>query len=114
MIDQDFYSHLEYKLTKAFPLIDNDLTISFWCDGILPVSEEEISSIGNEGKNELKTTAFIGKDGQENYEITILFGPKALNNYSRGRDLKDCIPDILNDNWIDVNVIDKRISVRLL
>ena len=111
MIDQDFYSHLEFQLTKAFPNSDDNLITSFWCDGILPVSEEESSNIH---KIELRTTAFIGVDGQEKYEMTIVFGPKALSNYSQGFDLKSCIPDRLESGWIDVDSVNKKILIRLL
>lgn len=114
MIDQDFYSHLEFQLTKAFPHTGNDLATSFWCDGILPVAEEEVSSIGKKNKKELKTTAFIGDDGQGKYAMTLIFGPKALINYSRGIDLKDCIPDSIESNWFDIDLVDKKILIRLL
>lgn len=113
MIDQDFYSHLEFHLTNAFPNSDNDLITSFWCDGILPASEEEISSLSNNNTKEIRTTGFIGNDGQERYEMTIFFGPKTLTNYSQGLELKDCMPNPTENNWFDIDLVDKKVLIRL-
>ncbi|RXK60607.1 hypothetical protein ESA94_09085 [Lacibacter luteus] len=114
MIDENFYSALEFKLTKAFSKADNELINSFWCDGILPIPAEDVTRIGKKYKKELRTTAFLGNDGQERYLMTIFFGPKALTNYSRGIDLEDCIPDHTKNNWFAVDVVNKSISIRLL
>jgi hypothetical protein len=115
MFDQDFCAYLEYELTKAFAYSTDQAIKGFWCDGILPpFSDDELLKKSVNDKREITTNAFIGKEGQENYKLTLKFGNKALSRYARNLDLKECIPDITNDNWYDIDPIKKIMIVHLL
>jgi hypothetical protein len=115
MLDQDFCAYLEYELTRAFSHSTDNSIKHFWCDGILlPNSEREISQKHINDTKRVATTAFIGKNGQEEYKTTLMFGPKALSKYARGLHLKDCIPDPTNKNWYDVDISNKTLMIKLL
>jgi hypothetical protein len=101
--NKDFCAALEYSLN--FSQFENENIKSLWCDGIdhLPIDIKSLS-IGNlKQKAFVKTKAWIGKDGQDHYEMTIHFGPKALSNYINRKDLHECIPEAASDEWIKID-----------
>lgn len=113
MIDQDFCTYLEFEITKALSNSPNEEIKYFWCDGILlPNSYEYSQKIIND-KRYLRTTAFVGLDGQVKYDMTIHFGKKALSRYARSLSLNECIPDSSNDDWVVIDIEKKAIDIRL-
>ncbi|MEO8713341.1 MAG: hypothetical protein ABI405_14510, partial [Parafilimonas sp.] len=62
---------------------------------------------------EIITTAFLGESGQERYELNIKFGQKALNRYARDLDITECIPGLTEDNWYEIDVVNRKILVYL-
>lgn len=114
MLDQDFCEYLEYEICKAFKHSDNDQIKGFWCDGIL--LNETDSSDSHKFVNDHKQVmlkAFIGKDGQTEYELTLKFGNKALSRYARNLDIKECIPDLDKQNWFTIDIEQKKIELQL-
>src|SRR5689334_5343399 len=115
MLTQDFCDFLEYQLTNAFR---NSLDISlrsFWCDGVLlPGNEGDFSRKAVNDKRKIPMTAFCGETGQDQYELILIFGNKSLSRYARGLDLKECIPDSKDYNWVKVEREIRRIDVHLL
>ncbi len=75
MLDQDFCTYLEYKISKAFANSTDQTIKHFWCDGVLlPASDNEISKKSVNDNREIIMKVFIGLDGQENYKLTLKFG----------------------------------------
>lgn len=114
MLDQDFCEFLEYKLCKAFEHSDNEQIKGFWCDGVLldqPDSYYSKMFVNNNRKVTLK--AFIGKDGQTEYKLTMKFGKKALSRYARNLDIKECVPKPDNQNWFDIDTKRNKIEIQL-
>jgi hypothetical protein len=110
--DHDFCAFLEFHLCKTFKN-SNDLYIqAFWCDGInneqITKSEEFINKW-----RQIETTAWIGKDGQDKYDMTIKLGNDSFNKYSIGLDLTDCVPSEDSMNWIEINTDKKTIELQL-
>jgi hypothetical protein len=114
IINQDFCEFLEYEICKAFEFSDNDQIKGFWCDGILlnqPDSSYSPKFVND--NRQVKLKAFIGKDGQTEYELTLKFGNKALSRYARNLDIKECVPSPDKLNWIDIDTKRNKIEIQL-
>lgn len=111
--NKDFCSALEYSLD--FSQFENENIKSLWCDGVdhLPIDIKSLSTGNLKQKPFIKTKAWIGKDGQGIYEMTIHFGPEALSNYIKRQNLHECIPETASDEWIKIDPERKQIEIRL-
>ncbi len=114
MLDQDFCEYLEYTICKALEHLDNDQIRGFWCDGILLNQQDNTYSqkFVNDNK-QIILKAFIGKDGQTEYELTLKFGNKALSRYTRNLDIKGCVPNTDKQNWFDIDTKRNKIEIQL-
>jgi hypothetical protein len=114
MIDQNFCDFLEYEICKAFKHSHNDAIKGFFCDGILlsePDSQYSQKSVND--KRWVLLKAFIGQDGQTEYELTLKFGDKAASRYARALDMKACVPDADKQNWFHIDTIGRKIEIQL-
>lgn len=114
MIDQDFCEFLEYKICKALEHSDNDQIKGFWCDGVLlnqPDNSYSQKFVNDNRQITLK--AFIGKNGQVEYELTLKFGNKALSQFAKNLNLKDCIPMSTKPNWFNIDTQQNKIEIQL-
>lgn len=114
MIDHNFCDFLEYEICKAFKQSHNHEIKGFFCDGILlsePDSHYSQKSVND--KRQVLLKAFIGQDGQTEYELTLKFGDKALSRYARDLDIKACVPDAEKQNWFHIDTIRRKIEIRL-
>jgi len=110
--DQDFCSYLEYHLCQTFKNSADKNIRGLWCDGIIHETLTKSNKSVNDSR-QLKTTAFIGKDGQSKYEMTIRFGNDALSKYAKGLDLKPCVPTENAMDWINIDIDKKTIELQL-
>jgi hypothetical protein len=114
MLDQDFCEYLEYAICKVFKQSNNDQIKGFWCDGVL-LNQPDITYsqkfVNDNRKVILK--AFIGNDGQTEYELTLKFGHKALSRFARNLDLKECVPNPDKQNWFDIDPKRNKIEIQL-
>ena len=114
MIDRDFCEFLEYEICKAFEHSDNDEIKGFWCDGVLTDQPDSYYSQKFVNDNrEVKLKAFIGKDGQTEYELNLKFGNKSLSRYARNLDIKECVPNPDKQNWFDIDTKRYKIEIQL-
>ncbi len=114
MITQEFCEFLEYEICTAFEHSDNEEIKGFWCDGVsLSEVDYRYSQKFVNDNREITLKAFIGKDGQTQYELTLKFGNKALSRYARSLDIKECIPNPDKPNWFNIDIIRKKIEIRL-
>src|SRR5882672_11570535 len=106
MLDQDFCEFLEYKIGEAFENSKDERVRGFWCDGVLlpPFEKFYSKKFVNDNRKVVMMTAFIGKEGQEEYELILDFGRKALSRYERGLNIVECVPNPQNDNWFDIDI----------
>src|SRR5688500_1598681 len=93
LLNQDFMSVLEYHLSKTFKNSDDKSINSLWCDGI------DHTGIVKEN-NVLETRAWIGKDGQTEYNMVINFSDEFLNK-------KTSLPSINSLDWIKIEINNK-------
>ena len=115
MINKAFCELLEYKITATLQNSPNDLIKGYWCDGVLlPSFECEYSQKYVNDNRWITLTAFVGVDGQDKYEVVLLFGTKALGKYARGLDISDCIPDFQTTGGFIFDRFKNQLVVELL
>ena len=61
----------------------------------------------------IKTRAYVGEDGQGIYNMTISLGECSFTRYANGESLIYCIPSEETTDWIDINIENKTIELRL-
>jgi len=111
--NKDFCARLEYHLTRTFGLDDKNLR-GFWCDGVLmPTNETQLTKKNINDKRKIVTKAWLGFDGQGEYEMTINFGQYSLRRYAKGADLSDCLPSEDTMNWVSLDMKSKTIELQL-
>ena len=115
MINKDFCELLEYKITNAFENSADAELKAYWCDGILlPTFDFQYSSKYVNDNRQVTFSAFIGVDGQDEYNVSLLFGKKSLSKYARGLDISDCIPDFIESESFKIDKLKKRVWIQLL
>ncbi len=112
--DEDFCARLEYHLTKTFESADDNKLKGFWCDGVLiPSIESQLTKKSVNDKRKIITKAWLGFDGQDEYEMTINFGQYSLRRYADGADLFNCLPSTDTLDWITLDMNKKTIELHL-
>ena len=111
MLDQGFCEYLEYEICKAFELSENELIKGFWCDGVL-LNQTYSQKVINDNR-QIVLKAFIGKEGQTEYELTLKFGNKALSRFARNLDIKECVPNSDKLNWFTIDTKRNKIEIQL-
>ena len=114
MLDQEFCEYLEYEICKVFANNKNENLKHFTCDGVLlPTFESQYSQKFVNDNRQVLMTAYLGLDGQDKYELVLLFGRKAQSKYARNLDISECVPNPVADNWLEVDIEKKIIKVQL-
>ena len=110
----EFLVHLEFRLSAFFEYHQFEEANGYWCDGIF-ISELDPQRTKKHvnDKRRIVTQAWIGKDGQDKYRMIILFGKYSLRRYAKGTSLVDCIPDYKSMDWIEMDIDEKTIQIRL-
>lgn len=113
MLSRNFYDQLEYAITGVLAASTDKEINCLWCDGIIEpgypatISQEYINQ-----KREITLIAFIGKDGQDQYELILKLGRKSLSKYARKLDLTECIP-AENNVPFSIDIRKKLITISL-
>jgi hypothetical protein len=112
--NEDFCVRLEHHLTKTFEKSQDKRFKDFWCDGVsMPFVESQlVKKIVNDSKK-IETKVWLGKDGQDVYELIINFGPYSLSHYLNGANLLECLPDENSMDWINVDLMKRTIEIYL-
>lgn len=115
MLDQNFCLALEYHFTRALSEAGQGDFKYFWCDGILlPLNEDEYSLKSVNDTRMVRLKAFLGQDGQDEYNLYLKFGNKSLSRYSRGLSVEVCMPPTKKTDWYTIDVAKKEIIIYLL
>ncbi|TYA84234.1 hypothetical protein [Seonamhaeicola marinus] len=113
--NEEFCTRLEFRLCREFSESDDAKLKGFWCDGVswFPTDNQLTKKHVNDIRK-IITKAWIGKSGQDVYQATIHFGKKSLSNYSKGKELTECIPELDSDmDWIEIDIEEKTIEITL-
>ena len=113
MLDKRFYELLEYKICEGLANSENEQAKHFWCDGVLPGLEHEYAKKYVNDNRKIVMTAYVGKTGQDIYELILNFGIKALSRYARGLDISECIPISPGGEWFDIDILKRHIRIQL-
>ena len=114
MLDKEFCEFLEYRICKFLEHSDNLETKGFWCDGVsLPELEKHYFKKYVHDNRQVILKAYLGKDGQTEYELILKFGRKALNKYAKNADIQACMPSSDNVNWLNINITKRTIDIQL-
>ena len=109
--NEDFCTQLEYHLTKTF---EKSEIKGFWCDGVLmPSIESQLTKKSVNDTRQITTKAWLGYDGQGEYEMTIHFGQYSLRRYANGTSLTDCLPSEDSSDWVTLDIEKKTIELQL-
>jgi hypothetical protein len=112
--NEEFCSYLEYHLTKTFAHADDKFIQKLWCDGILmPIIESQTSKKSVNDTRKIVTKAWIGSDGQREYEMRVKLGKYSLRRYARGTSLEDCVPSENTMDWITIDLGKRIIEIQL-
>lgn len=115
MLNRAFCESLEIHITHAFPHFLDESFKHYWCDGVLlPTFEFEYAQKLINDKRQISLIAFLGKTGQDEYELILLFGNKSLSRNARGLDIQDCIPDPENVENYSIDMIKRKLTIQLL
>lgn len=113
--NKEFCEFLEYHLTNAFAHSPDARNKGLWCDGILfPAIDSQLTKKYINDTRRIVTTAFIGYNETQLYDLTILLGRYSLRRYSRGYSLQDCVPDEETLEWYTLDISSRRLEIRLL
>lgn len=108
--NQEFCEFLEYHLCDTFRNSEQKEIRRLWCDGI--VWNHSSKKFVND-KRAISTMAWVGKDGQDEFEMKIKFGKYSLRRYAKGTGIIDCIPDSNSMDWIEIDINEQWIEIQL-
>lgn len=108
--NKSFCVELECKIGSALESFIEKEIKGFWCDGI--IHRRVPKKYVNDNK-EITTKAYLGKDGQSEYEMKLILGSKSLSRFSKGTNMSDCIPDAKEENWIQIVPDRKKLIIKL-
>ena len=113
--NKEFCGHLEYHLCSTFKKSGKEELKGFWCDGVSwsPLPDNQLTKKYVNDNRKVVTKAWIGKNGQDEYEMTILFGNHSLGRYAKGTSMIDCIPSDESMDWLEIDTIKRIITIRL-
>lgn len=115
MLDNEFCYFLEYRICDLLENSNDDRLKGFWCDGVyLPLFENNYSQKYVNDNRQIILKAHIGKDGQQEYKLTMNFGPKALSKYARNLDIKECVPNPDSENCFAIDIEKLKMELQLL
>ena len=111
--NQEFCQHLEHQLDLIN--LNSDELKGFWCDGIShwPDDFKSLSKTNIMRTKSINTKAWVGKDGQTEYNMNIQLGPIAITNYELGKSLEESIPTTEHPKWISIDPDELMIQIRL-
>lgn len=107
--NQNFCSILECRISEH----SEKNSLAFWCDGIdyLPGDILSLSKGNITRYKEIRSKAWAGTNGQEEWEIVIGLGEKSIASYLNNESIEPFIP--VSGNWLDLDVENKVIKVSL-
>ena len=105
---------MEYHLTRTFGNSEDQKMKGFWCDGVLmPLIESQLTKKSVNDRRKIVTKAWLGYDGQGEFELTINFGEKSLSRYAKNSDLADCLLSEESTEWITLDIEQKTMGLQL-
>ena len=111
--DKAFCEYLEYHLTRTLKNSEDKELSRLWCDGVAMPDSLQLTKKNVNDKRQITTKAWVGADGQTEFELVIKFGNCSLRRYSKGTSLNECVPDDDSLDWVTLDEKEKSIELRL-
>lgn len=112
--DENFCLLLEYHLSNMLSNSEEPQFKDLWCDGVqMPSVDSHLSKKSVNDTRKIITKAWIGVDGQDNYDMVIKFGKSSLRRYAKGLSLEYCIPKEQLSEWVAIDLENKVIELQL-
>jgi hypothetical protein len=108
--DENFCLALEYHLGSTLEKSHEERFKGFWCDGV--VSKRVSKKVVNDNRT-IETKAWIGKDGQTEFDMKIKLGKYSLKRFAKGTSMVDCLPSSDFMNWVKIDLENKKIEIEL-
>lgn len=114
--DENFCVYLEFHLTESFDYCSETDLNGFWCDGVAckPFFDRYLTRDNFVTEKKIVTESWMGKTGQDKYEMTINFGKNSYLACLEGQDLKEFIPNFERTDWYLIDLEDQKIQIDLL
>ena len=113
MLDRKFCEQLEYKICETFKRLDNENTKDFWCDGVLQSESENFYSLKFiKDKRKVTLKAYVGNNGQDEYELILFFGSNSLSRISKELDFIDTFPNSDLDTKFYIDTEQRQIKIQ--
>jgi hypothetical protein len=105
---------LEYHLCAAFRN-SPDNVLKYWgCDGVdEPIINEQFAARNITSIKQIVTKAWIGPGGTGRYDMITKLGSHSRRRALKGLDLANCLPDVGLIDWLEIDVDECLIVVRL-
>jgi hypothetical protein len=113
-LNSKFCEKLEYAVSAALKQSHVPLISKFWCDCVLVPAPEQLEKKRVNDKRQILTNAWLGNDGQTNFEMIIHLGKYSFRRYASGTDLTDTIPSSDTSDWIELDLTCKKVELYLL
>lgn len=114
MIKKEFCDYLEYEVCKYLKCSNDKIANKFWCDGVMPsMSSLYYSKEYVKTQKEIILKAFVGIDGQTEYDLILKLGIVALDKYLLDENIEACFYDYSQIGVFNINVERKRIEIQL-
>ena len=113
--NEEFCLQLEYTLEEKFRGMNKEEINGYWCDGLMwdINNTKQLSKKSINDTRMIEGVAWVGNSGQERYDLVIKFGNQALKRVAKGKSLLDCIPDSDPNGWIEIDVVSKKLKIKL-
>jgi len=112
--NEGFCLLLEYHVTRTFQN-STDKTLKYiWCDGVAMPDEYQLTDKNLMDTKMIFTNAWIGSDGQQQYEMIIHFGPLSFDAGIKGLSLIDYLPTEESIDWINIAISKQKIELQLI
>jgi hypothetical protein len=112
--DIHFCQLLEYHLSAALKNASTNKFEHIWCDGIEVPEAWNQPPIDLKESKQIITGAWLGLTGQDKYQMIIKLGEISLDRCSSGININDCLPDGQSLDWIDIDLLNRRIVLQLV
>lgn len=113
-MDETFLTALEIRIGTALKEHTDAVINSFWCDGLLLSEPDMYYSLKYINDNrQTQLMVYTGRTGQDEYLLTLHFGPKSLSRLARQLDLSYCLPGISSSHWFQIDSEKRIIAIQL-
>lgn len=113
-IDQEFLEFLEYRICMYYQKLHPKQKTKHWCLNVsMCETPNNYSREYVQENKQVSLKASVDKYGLSEYDVHLDFGFQSLTLYSKGLDIKKCIPSNNDPDLFSIDFENKKISIIL-